>query len=324
MLSNAIGNALVGQHQTITVPIIVFGNTFRAGTGQIMIPVGVMYFVVALSALNYMRYRRPNDTAGLAIAGLMGIFVPIVTIHVVNLVLYNMALAVEGIQANQVEGMAILRMSWSEVHIASMLGVVARDVGMQAVFAVLVGTVGGCLLLVFVSLLSSVTLLFVYAGAPALAFASVAAISSAQVEKSRTVLSYLLFAFLIVLAAVLLLNALYIFVAHAKAAEVALLNHYREVPIVGDYITTYTNQAQELLQEEYGSVWNEYMGNEVPADMCQDQGSEACSLLLSRQMAATAIPLFAAAVFVWFITKLMRYVVNIVSAHPMQEEQEQR
>ncbi len=181
MLSNAIGNALVGQHQTITVPIVVFGNTFRAGTGQIMIPVGVMYFVVALSALNYMRYRRPNDTAGLAIAGLMGIFVPIVTVHVVNLVLYNMALAVEGIQANQVEGMAILRMSWSEVHIASMLGVVARDVGMQAVFAVLVGTVGGCLLLVFVSLLSSVTLLFVYAGAPALAFASVAAISSAQV-----------------------------------------------------------------------------------------------------------------------------------------------
>ncbi len=272
---------------SVAIPQLAFEpSQVRIASGAIVIPTELMYIVCTSSALSFYREqtRNKNPLSSAIIAAGWGLFVPILAVHVMNLLIYNANRIIgplsEGLQ-NFATNMP-LGVEWRALFLSSLIAVVYREAGFPALFSMLfLGLFGGLatvavyvlrLLFAIYALLLSILVMWV----------ALRALAAANFRAIARVISFLLLVTMLLAilsaatsVAVDLIGGGYIYSA-------AVLAHYRGNLILGSLIDSYLTDLSTALGEENGQKLNTLV-NEQEKDACASP-DRTCSQLLSQQV----------------------------------------
>lgn len=272
------------------IPLIVFGEGFRFSPQEWQMPTEVIVLLCALSGVSFMVTRNATRIEDMLIAGIWGIFAPIITIHVINLFLSNANefLLQLSTKMNFTTEYAHLGTHVSSLPLAFSLMVFRQEEAwpfvLSTLIEIVVGLGGRALLFLYRAIFHVV----MFAVLPFLGFLAVNAVSSTD-EKSMVgavtitgiVLAAVIISLVVVSVAFHLLD-----VGLAQHAVMAL--HYRDVPVIGSRLESYANKIDDSLVNRNSSVRVSDYPTPKP-DQCApstgtDQASPACTTLLARQI----------------------------------------
>ncbi len=298
---------------SFVIPIIVFGEGFRFSPQEWQMPTEVIVFLCALSGVSFMATRNASRIEDMFIAGIWGIFAPIITIHVINLFLSN---------ANEFLLQLSDKMSFTTeyahlgTHISSLtlafsLMVFRQEEAWPFVLSTLIEIVVGLGGRALLFLYRAIFHFAMFAVLPFLGFLAVSAVSSTN-EKSMVgamtitgiVLASIIISLVVVSVAFHLLD-----VGLAQHAVMAL--HYRDVPIIGPRLESYADKIDNGLASRNSSV----RVSDYPkprADQCApsagtDQASPACTTLLARQIQVSLGAVASLVLMIYAMTRISAF-----------------
>lgn len=299
-LANALTHIMYaggsGEPVKLSLPLVAFqpGRLALEG-GYIVLPAEVMYVVCALTtALFTLRgARSSNQWLGMAVAALAGLFSPLVVVHLVNIVLFNAnrllttSESVEYLFSNPPSGA-----HYTMAFLSLLIGTVYRGGGQPALTSFLyqaVGASGGLLLLFWARLFF---FLFANVGVVVFTMAAIRAVVSLSEGQAVSVARVLL-ALVIIFISLTSLDFAADAVYDGYKYHVAILQRYSSNPVLRYYIGEYVEQVRSLLPEGRRGEFMEFVSGQ-PQDSCSD--AEACSTLLSQQLASNVIALVLPAI----------------------------
>lgn len=272
-----------------SLPLIAFQpGRLALLPGYVILPNEVMYIVCALSTVLFaMRGVRSNNPwLGTAMSVLVGLFAPLVVVHLVNIILFNINHFLTTSELSEhLFSTPLSGSHYTMAFLSLLIGVVYRGGGQPVLMSFLYQSVGASVGMALIFLLRLFFLLFANVGVVVFAMSAIRAVVSfaqGQIVPVTKVFLALLVIFVSVVALDVAVDAVY----DGYTYHFAILQRYSGNPVLGFYINEYTERVQSMLPESRREEFADLVRTQ-PQDACSSVDS--CSELLSKQLASNVL-----------------------------------